>query len=176
MYADSLSLSQTTALQGFLPVQETSAATGGFGAALAQAKAAQAPAATVDPDDEHAALVELFHLIALLKVGIVDTSVLAPEDPAKARTAGPSRRELEQLKEVLRRLIGGGSDAGAGLIDPATGKVKAGTVSLRALFDSLPPEVRNLLRQAFGNLGDLLKAADDGDALTRKQLSAFSAE
>jgi len=173
MYADSLSLTQATALQGFPPVQETAATTAGFGAVLAQAKAAQAPAATVDADDEHAALVELFHLVALLKMGIVDTSVLAPEDPAKALTAGPNRRELEQLKEVLRRLISGGSDAGSGLIDPVTGKVKAGTVSLRALFDSLPPEVRNLLRAAFGDLADLLKAADDGDALTRKQLSAF---
>lgn len=102
--------------------------------------------------DEDKALVELFHILWELSVGIVDY----PADTASAGGAmGPVRMEVERLKEVLRRIMAGGaSPAGSG----AQGdRAKFAGQSLTQLFESLPPEIRNLLLHAFPNLRKMLE-------------------
>jgi hypothetical protein len=137
----------------------------GFQAALAEAQgpgvslgaALAAPAGPVDPADEQKALVQLFHILACLSCGVVDYPV---DSPASDSTPGPIRRELEALKEVLRRIMNGGSS-------PQGGGLKGGKVaglSLEALYQSLPPEIRNLLLHAFPKLKDLLREEADPTA------------
>ncbi|WP_316412879.1 hypothetical protein [Mesoterricola silvestris] len=136
---------QATAPSAF-PAAAASKPTSGFASVLAAATAAP------DPSDEEKALQELFHILACLSCGVVDYPA---ETKAGSSTPGPYRREVEALKEVLRRIMTGNAGQpgkkGSG-DDPAD-------LSLQELYESLPPEVRNLLMRAFPKLQDMLRAA-----------------
>lgn len=149
------------------PSASTSLAAMGFKEALAAAqepaatgKAApsslatvSAPAAPVDPVDEEKALQELFHILACLSVGIVDY----PKDSAASEgTSGPMRQQVEALKEVLRRIMNGSTRSSTHKGSGTKGEEFA-DLSLDALLQSLPPEIRNLLMRAFPKLKDLLR-------------------
>lgn len=130
-----------------------------FQDALTQASAALEAKATspVDAKDEDEALKELFHLLAMLSLGIVDTALLDKKDAAKGSQPGPVRREVEALKAVIRRLLRRGQDDEDGMeVDPVTGKAQP-KISTEALFQSLPSELQGLLRRAFPQLDDFLR-------------------
>lgn len=111
-------------------------------------------AATTAPDaaDEEKALQELFHILACLSCGVVDY----PADTAPSTsTPGPHRREVEALKEVLRRIMTGDT----GRRSKKDGEDDPASLTLQELLASLPPEIRNLLLRAFPKLQDMLRAA-----------------
>ena len=127
------------------PRPEPPAATEGFGEILSRRVGEQAK---VDPVDEDKALKELFRILAMLSLGQVDGSVFSESDLAPGTPAGPVRAEVETLKRVIRRLMGGGR-AEAAVEDPDSS-------SLGALFQSLPTEIQDLLRRAFPDVDRIL--------------------
>ncbi len=141
-----------TANSAFPAAAAAPQASPGFAQVLAAATSAP------DPVDEEKALQELFHILACLSCGVVEYPA---ETPAGTNVPGPNRREVEALKEVLRRIMTG--NAGR------SGKQGSGDdpsdLTLQELFDSLPPEIRNLLMRAFPKLQDLLReAAGEGSS------------
>ncbi|NTV76127.1 MAG: hypothetical protein HGA66_18230 [Holophaga sp.] len=118
----------------------------GFAEVLAAATAAP------DPADEEKALQELFHILACLSCGVVDYPA---ETAPGTGTPGPHRREVEALKEVLRRIMTGDT----GRRSTKDGEDDPASLTLQELFASLPPEIRNLLLRAFPKLQDLLREA-----------------
>ncbi len=118
----------------------------GFAEVLAAATTAP------DPADEEKALQELFHILACLSCGVVDYPA---ETAPSTGTPGPHRREVEALKEVLRRIMTGDT----GRHGKKGGEDDPSSLTLQELFASLPPEIRNLLLRAFPKLQDLLRAA-----------------
>jgi hypothetical protein len=131
-----------------------------FNEILTQASAA-VPEPAVDPQDEDAALRELFHLVSLLSLGVVDASLLKAEDRDPLAPVGPNRAQVESLKEAIRKLLRG-AGADADVLDPVTGKPRpygAGRRrTLKELIASLPEEFQNLLRKAFPDMDDLVAA------------------
>jgi hypothetical protein len=110
--------------------------------------ASGASSQAVSSSDEDKALVELFHILWELSVGVVD---FPASSGAKEGAMGPMRAEVENLKELLRRIMswnGAGQDSGNG---------KPDRVSLTQLYESMPPEIRNLLLRAFPKLRDMLR-------------------
>jgi len=125
------------------PAETQAPPAGGF----AQALAAAQKSGQVDPADEYSALQELLHIVASLSCG---QPLDYPSASTGQGTPGPMREQVEALKEVLRRLISGGRSSGK---DPVAGQ---NAMSLDQLFQSLPPELRNLLRKAFPDLDQML--------------------
>lgn len=114
---------------------------------------AKTPSSQVDSDDEAKASIELLHLIIALRSGTLG-SVDLSEKKCDGE-AGPQRSELEQLKEVIRR-IRSGNDKDWAAKDAQGGK-KSNEQSLKQMLDSLPEELRNLVYSAFPKLDDLLE-------------------
>jgi hypothetical protein len=85
---------------------------------------------------------------------------------APGERPGPQRQKVEQLKEALRRLTQGGADETDPGIDPVTGKPRRGKsrIRLQALLDALPADLRNLLRRAFPDLDERVRADADPTA------------
>jgi len=176
MFAQALSAIQPAGFPA--PSSGTGSPGASFDAALASALGVggASKASAVDPDDEEKALQELFRILAMLQVGIVDSSVLKEEEANPAHPPGPARREVEALKNVLRWLIRGGGDDNDSVIDPATGKPKPSAkrsqeegTSRRAMFSSLPSGIQALLRHAFPNLDDLLEKEQERETDSRKK-------
>lgn len=126
----------------------------------------------IDPADESEALRELFHLMACLSVGIIDFEAIGKKKSRSGATPGPMRDRVEGLKRCLREFSSRKRELDEAPIDPATGKPQEGSVqgaaqvsqeplSLREIYDSLPDEIRNLLRRIFPDLDDKLRE-DDG--------------
>lgn len=107
----------------------------------------------VDSDDEAKASIELLHLIIALRSGTLG-SVDLSEKKCDGE-AGPQRSELEQLKEVIRR-IRSGNDRDWSAKNAQGGK-NGRELSLKQMLDSLPEELRNLVYSAFPKLDDLLE-------------------
>jgi hypothetical protein len=78
------------------------------------------------------------------------------DTPASDSKPGPNRREVEALKEVLRRIMNGSTRSSTHKGSGTKGEDFA-DLSLEALLQSLPSEIRNLLMHAFPKLEDLLK-------------------
>lgn len=113
-----------------------------FGEVLNRVQASQADGggSGVDARDEAEALKELFHLLAALSAGSLGEADVRPCQATASETPGPQRRKVETLKAVLSRLSGW---------DQTAAEARPG---LRASFESLPPELQNLVREAFPGL------------------------
>lgn len=129
-------------------IPRPSPATGStFGEVLDRVQAAQADGGSgVDAQDEAEALKELFHVLALLSAGSLVEAAVGPHPATAGETPGPQRKKVEALKAVLRRLSGWGEGAAA-----------EGGPGLRAPFESLPPDLQDLIREAFPGLDAALR-------------------
>jgi hypothetical protein len=153
MFAHALSLLQTLSPSPSPSAQPVP--DGSFQAVLAQVDPLQAP---VSAADEAEAMKQLFHLVSWLYVGLVDPTALAPDEPAPGTQAGPARREVEELKAVLRQLLqlSGGR--------PTHARHKAGGMDLMDYLKSLPTDLQNLLKRAFPDLEQLARQEAEREA------------
>lgn len=94
----------------------------------------------------------------MLKMGIVDPTALKAKEAPDGHPAGPARIEVEHLKELLRRLMT------RAVGDPEAGKPGHAGMSLQALLDSLPPDLRALVKHAFPDLDAWLREEAGGRA------------
>ena len=132
-----------------------------FGEVLNRVQAFQAEGGSsgVDARDEAEALKELFHLLAALSAGSLGETDVRPRQATAGETPGPQRRKVEALKAVLRRLSGWGEAETTAARDPVAAgpRTAEGRPGLRAPFESLPPDLQDLVREAFPDLDAALR-------------------